>query len=93
MKTALTFLFLGFFFMFSSLCFLVVLSIIGGNYRITQHIYYDQFPGVESPYIQTLVWVDDDIVKTWYDHIDSDSVSKNAKKRGEDWIKMLKANQ
>jgi hypothetical protein len=65
------------------------------KYRITQHVdHEEQYNNLApSPRIQTVVWCDREIVKSWYDHIESDSTALEAKQRAEQWLKTVEANE
>lgn len=64
-----------------------------GIYCIEQQVRHENPGFIEPPYVQTVVWYNQEIVMDWYDHIDSDSTAIKAKVVAEQWVKKIEANE
>jgi Ni,Fe-hydrogenase I cytochrome b subunit len=66
-----------------------------GKYVIEQDVQAsgDYVNLAEFPRVNTHIWHNESIVKSWYDHIESDSTAGEARQRAEEWIKMIKENE
>lgn len=64
-----------------------------GIYCIEQQVRHENPGFIEPPYVQTVVWYNQEIVMGWYNHIDSDSTAIKAKMVAEKWVEQIEANQ